>query len=104
MEPNEFEKQAQVERVLEVELPPGPKPEILKLNGIAKRQALPHIALKVLQLVYPAAPTASNLQLLCQMRKRTFLKVLKHLLGTGLVVRTGNGRKHSPHRYRLRED
>jgi predicted transcriptional regulator len=89
-------------KALEVEL--TEKPAILTLKGKQKRQSLPHILVEVLRAVGPKALTKTNLQYLCRTRKKTFLQILKHLMGLGIVIKIGNGRKSSPFRYQLRPD
>ena len=47
------------------------------------------------------SPTKDELQKLSQIRRDRFLPVLRDLIGTGAINRTGTGLKGEPFRYRL---
>src|SRR5262249_14954332 len=77
---------------------------VLKIKDRADRRFHHRqIIIETLRAIDPRAPTKGNLQRLCHIRKKTFLPLLKYLIGCGAIVKVGAGTKGSPFRYRLAE-
>ncbi|OQW48545.1 MAG: hypothetical protein A4S09_13670 [Proteobacteria bacterium SG_bin7] len=72
-------------------LPRGPK----------RRDNHFRIVAAILHLAHPLSPTRDQLQKLSRIRRKRFIQVLRYLVDTGTVIRTGEGTKESPFRYRL---
>lgn len=59
------------------------------------------IVLAILHLASPHCPTRDQLQKLTRIRRKRFIEVLRYLMHTRSVVRSGQGTKEDPFRYRL---
>lgn len=74
---------------------------VLDLEGAERRDQLPQIVVETLRAVAPRMPTSRNLQRLCRIRRKSFLRLLKQLVDCRSVTRVGGGNKGSPYRYHL---
>lgn len=78
--------------------------EILNMQrGQAKRMAHGLIVIETLRHISGGKPTRDQLQKFSRLRRKRFIQVLKQLLETESVVRSGSGTKFDPFRYALGE-
>ena len=78
--------------------------EILTMQrGQAKRMAHALIVIETLRAISGGKPTRDQLQKFSKLRRKRFIQVLKYLLETASIVRSGEGTKFSPFRYALAE-
>lgn len=85
--------------------------ETMKEEEIKRLLALPRgqerlqnhwrIILAMLHLARPYFPTRDQLQKLTRIRRKRFIEVLRYLMYTRSVIRSGQGTKEDPFRYRL---
>jgi len=71
-------------------------------RGQQRRMSLPLIVIETLRAT-SGKPTRDQLQKFSRIRRKRFIPILKHLLETDSVVRTGSGTKFDPFRYALGE-
>ena len=72
-------------------------------RGQAKRMAHGLIIIETLRAISGGKPTRDELQKFSKLRRKRFIVVLKYLLETESVVRSGSGTKFDPFRYALGE-
>ena len=72
-------------------------------RGQAKRMAHGLIIIETLRAISGGKPARDQLQKFSKLRRKRFIQVLKHLLETESVKRTGSGTKFDPYRYELGE-
>lgn len=70
-------------------------------RGQARRMAHGLIIIETLRAISGGKPTRDQLQKFSKLRRKRFIQVLKHLLETASVIRSGSGTKFDPYRYEL---
>ncbi len=72
-------------------------------RGKDKRMIHALIVIETLRAISGRKPTRDQLQKFSKLRRKRFIVVLKHLMDTGSVIRSGSGTKFSPYLYELGE-
>jgi hypothetical protein len=75
-------------------------PVLLLNRGAERRKQQREIIVETLRLI-KGQPTGRELQTFSKLRRKVFLPLLKSLVKSSILERTGSGTRGSPFRYRL---
>jgi predicted transcriptional regulator len=70
-------------------------------RGRERRESHFQIVIATLQFLYPERPTRDLLQKASRIRRKRFIVVLKQLVESGAVIKSGKGTKKDPFKYCL---